>query len=223
MQQKALIYCVSYQHQGREVHNITPAYQIICTKHKGWMFDHYLKNISAHIADVWIYNQSCHQLSLKSSLLLNTILFSCRYVESHSGVRYKIGFFVILQLLCLNRYIFILSGVGISHEILGFALLYFIHSWLIRLLLIFTCIASLAPWRIWVKWNSTPDSKVRGANMGPTWVLSAPDGPHVGPMNLAIRDLTDTPSIRGSKNKNIYMVILWLLFYHFSWWMKHLA
>ena len=31
-------------------------------------------------------------------------------------------------------------------------------------------------------------SKVHGANMGPTWVLSAPDGPHVGPMNLAIRD-----------------------------------
>ena len=23
--------------------------------------------------------------------------------------------------------------------------------------------------------------------MGPTWVLSAPDGPHVGPMNFAIR------------------------------------
>ena len=22
--------------------------------------------------------------------------------------------------------------------------------------------------------------------MGPTWVLTAPDGPHVGPMNLAI-------------------------------------
>ena len=34
-----------------------------------------------------------------------------------------------------------------------------------------------------------PDSKVHGANMGPTWVLSAPDGPHVGPMNLAIRVL----------------------------------
>ena len=32
-----------------------------------------------------------------------------------------------------------------------------------------------------------PDSKVHGANMGPTWVLSAPDEPHVGPMNLAIR------------------------------------
>ena len=33
-----------------------------------------------------------------------------------------------------------------------------------------------------------PDSKVHGANMGPTWVLSAPDGPHVGPINLAIRE-----------------------------------
>ena len=32
-----------------------------------------------------------------------------------------------------------------------------------------------------------PDSKVHGAYMGPTWVLSAPAGPHVGPMNLAIR------------------------------------
>ena len=27
--------------------------------------------------------------------------------------------------------------------------------------------------------NIFPDSKVHGANMGPTWVLSAPDGPHV--------------------------------------------
>ena len=26
-----------------------------------------------------------------------------------------------------------------------------------------------------------------GPPMGPTWVLSAPDGPHFGPMNLAIR------------------------------------
>ena len=28
---------------------------------------------------------------------------------------------------------------------------------------------------------------VHGANMGPTWVLSAPDGTHVAPMNIAIR------------------------------------
>ena len=30
------------------------------------------------------------------------------------------------------------------------------------------------------------DSKVHGANMGPTWVLSAPGGSHVGPINLAM-------------------------------------
>ena len=39
-----------------------------------------------------------------------------------------------------------------------------------------------------VNWyNGFPDSKVHVAHMGPTWVLSAPDGPHVGPINLAIR------------------------------------
>ena len=38
----------------------------------------------------------------------------------------------------------------------------------------------------WI-FETFPDSKVPGANMGPTWVLSAHDGPHVGPMNLAIR------------------------------------
>ena len=42
---------------------------------------------------------------------------------------------------------------------------------------------------IWHNWfGINPDSKVHGANMGPTWVISAPDGPHVGPMNLAIRE-----------------------------------
>ena len=35
--------------------------------------------------------------------------------------------------------------------------------------------------------DTYPDSKAHGANMGPTWVLSASDGPHVGSMNLAIR------------------------------------
>ena len=35
--------------------------------------------------------------------------------------------------------------------------------------------------------DACPDNKVHGANMGPTWVLLAPDGSHFGPMNLAIR------------------------------------
>ena len=34
---------------------------------------------------------------------------------------------------------------------------------------------------------SFAESKVHVAHMGPTGVLSAPGGPHVGPMNLAIR------------------------------------
>ena len=35
--------------------------------------------------------------------------------------------------------------------------------------------------------DTCPDSKVHMAHMGPTWVVSAPGGPHVGTMNLAIR------------------------------------
>ena len=38
------------------------------------------------------------------------------------------------------------------------------------------------------EFRRNPDSKVHGAYMGPTWVLSAPDGPRVGPVNLAIRE-----------------------------------
>ena len=48
--------------------------------------------------------------------------------------------------------------------------------------------------------RAIPDTKVHGANMGPTWVLSAPDGPHVGPMNHAIRDISS----------NILYVVGWL-------------
>ena len=36
-----------------------------------------------------------------------------------------------------------------------------------------------------------PDSKFHGANMGPPWVPLAPDGPHVGPMDLAISAVMD--------------------------------
>ena len=38
------------------------------------------------------------------------------------------------------------------------------------------------------RYADIPVSKVHGANMGPTWVLVAPGGPHVGPMNFAIWD-----------------------------------
>ena len=39
-------------------------------------------------------------------------------------------------------------------------------------------------------WTSTPDSKVHVAHMGPTWVLSTPGWPHVGPMNFVIRGVS---------------------------------
>ena len=39
---------------------------------------------------------------------------------------------------------------------------------------------------LYTEMGHSPDSKVHEANMGPTWVLSTPGGPHVGPMNLAI-------------------------------------
>ena len=45
--------------------------------------------------------------------------------------------------------------------------------------------------KISLKFVPNPDSKVHGANMGPTWVLLAPDGPHVVPMNLPIRDVSN--------------------------------
>ena len=38
--------------------------------------------------------------------------------------------------------------------------------------------------RYWKATNGSPDSKVHVANMGPTWVLSVPGGPHVGPWTL---------------------------------------
>ena len=40
-----------------------------------------------------------------------------------------------------------------------------------------------------------PDSKVHGANMGPTWGQQDPGGPHVGPMNLTIRVCIQKKSI----------------------------
>ena len=42
-------------------------------------------------------------------------------------------------------------------------------------------------WLIWFYVQYYPDSKVHGANMGPIWGRQDPGGPHVGPMNLAIR------------------------------------
>ena len=39
--------------------------------------------------------------------------------------------------------------------------------------------------------QNNPDSKVHGANMGPIWGRQDPGGPHVGPMNFAIWDVSN--------------------------------
>ena len=40
-----------------------------------------------------------------------------------------------------------------------------------------------------------PDSKVHGANMGPIWGRQDPGGPHVGPMNFAIWDISQITAV----------------------------
>ena len=70
-----------------------------------------------------------------------------------------------------------------------------------------------------------PDSKVHGANMGPTWVLSAPDGPHVGRMNLVIRvairyclpDSTATPVESGVEALTAFWIGQQTFGVHFKW------
>ena len=52
-----------------------------------------------------------------------------------------------------------------------------------------------------------PDSKVHGANMGPTWFLSDPDGPHVRPMNLVIKLMCSAS-----------VVVLCFTYNAYSWW-----
>ena len=62
--------------------------------------------------------------------------------------------------------------------------------------------------------------------MGPTWVLSAPSGPHVGPMNLATRDYTDAQSdgttcetLQGfNDGDRIPFVIVLMAYVGFKWY-----
>ena len=55
-----------------------------------------------------------------------------------------------------------------------------------------------------------PDSKIHGANMGPTWVLSAPGGPHVRPINLVIKVLS-LKEWRNSSEK-VFLLSVWMGF-----------
>ena len=65
-----------------------------------------------------------------------------------------------------------------------------------------------------------PDNKVHGANMGPTWVLSVPDGPHVGPTNLAMRTTYPAEFYEYLKNWHIWSQLKpqWWHFHCFCRW-----
>ena len=65
--------------------------------------------------------------------------------------------------------------------------------------------------------SSIPDSIVYGAKMGPTWVLSAPGGPHVGPMNLAIRDIMSLCQCPYMKVLSHYLMQCLIFISEFQW------
>ena len=56
-----------------------------------------------------------------------------------------------------------------------------------------------------------PDNKVHVAHKGPTWVLSAPGGTHVGPMNLVIRVIIRTLSLTSDNTLIVYSANSWEL------------
>ena len=56
--------------------------------------------------------------------------------------------------------------------------------------------------------DTNPENKVHGASMGPIWVLSAPDGSHVGPMNFAIREYNKIIIFPGGYNEAIALSVL---------------
>ena len=63
---------------------------------------------------------------------------------------------------------------------------------------------------LWVLSDTYSDSKVHWVNMGPTLVLSAPDGPHVGSMNLAPRVVSIGSSICIIKYRTDRYLFQWL-------------
>ena len=63
--------------------------------------------------------------------------------------------------------------------------------------------------------------KFMGANMGPIWVLSAPDGPHVAPLNLAIRVVASDMLMQGGQGIRSIFVDLALLEYTSIYTLEH--
>ena len=72
-------------------------------------------------------------------------------------------------------------------------------------------VSEKVPWII-------PDSKFHVTNMGPNWILPAPSGPHVGHMDLAIRDHwlgSHSPHIDGATSALLEAISL--IHHNCSW------
>ena len=74
------------------------------------------------------------------------------------------------------------SGRWDSHWRLGLQVLVLLTRWLCSLECVRMCV-DLCEWKHQCR---DPDSKVCGANMGPTWGRQDPGAPHVDPTNLAV-------------------------------------
>ena len=87
-------------------------------------------------------------------------------------------------------YIILLLSQWLSLS-LSLLLSYFIFVSIISIIMIILSSSLLVSSLLWI-WGTflytIPDSKVHGANTGPTWILSAPGGLHLGPMNFATYD-----------------------------------
>ena len=67
--------------------------------------------------------------------------------------------------------------------------------------------------------DGNPNSKVHVANIGPTWVLSAPDGPQVGPMNLTIMEYLRNMLTFLVLRLEYYGISTWILWLLIPWWL----
>ena len=137
------------------------------------------------------------------------------FLSSNDGTCVSLSWFNSMQTMCWMNALFIFFVVMVQYPMKSVCLLnIFIDIfWKIFCSDIIPCFAHNV--LVWIKYfprdvsialtehmfhsikthlSTIPDSKVRVASIVPTWVLSAPGAPHVGPMNLAIRDDT---SARG--------------------------
>ena len=94
---------------------------------------------------------------------------------------------------CMDRHTYLVFGM---------------NSWVI-IILCYTWLISHKRYTIY------PDNKIHGANMGLTRALSAPDGPHVGLMNLANRVYSVRwlwSRMQHRDRVSMYYVLVWTRF-----------